>query len=284
MQPRQRQITIERPASVRGIGIHRGGETHLRFLPAAPDSGIRFVRVDIDGRPEIRVCPQALRSSEGASVLAADGVVISTVEHCLAAVAGFGIDNLVLELDGDEPPTGDGSARDYADALHAAGRATQEAPRRYVVVREKIFHGDDARHAWVEPFDGLRLTCTIDFAHPAIGRQALELDIDEESFTRELADARTFGFLKDRERHRAIGVGKGARFSNTIVLDDARVLNAAGLRFADEFVRHKLLDGLGDVAALGARLRGHLVMHRSGHDVMRGLVQKIAERLAPTAG
>ncbi|MDX1432248.1 MAG: UDP-3-O-acyl-N-acetylglucosamine deacetylase [Gammaproteobacteria bacterium] len=278
----QSQITIEYPVDVSGIGIHQGRETHLRMLPAAPDSGIRFVRVDLDGRPEVRVCPQAMRSTEGASVLAGDGFVVVTVEHCLAAVAGFGIDNLTIELDGDEPPTGDGSARVYARALRQAGRVEQPAEKRHIVVRERIFHGDDARHAYVEPHDGLRLTCTIDFAHPVIGRQSLALDIDEETFAHELADARTFGFLKDRERHRAIGVGKGAVFANTIVLDDARVLNAEGLRYADEFVRHKLLDGLGDIAALGGRLRGHLVMHRSGHDVMRGLVQKIAEALTPS--
>lgn len=262
--------------ALRGIGIHHGRETNLRLLPAEPDSGIRFVRTDLEGRPGLRVCPEAMRSTEGASVLAGNGMVITTIEHCLAAIAGCGIDNVIIELDGDEPPIGDGSARVYVSALGEAGRAEQRAEKRHVVIDEKVFHGDDSRHAYVVPHEGLRITCTIDFSHPAIGRQTLALDIDEETFTREISGARTFGFLANRERHRALGVGMGARFENTIVLDDSRVLNAAGLRYADEFVRHKLLDGLGDIATLGGPLRGHLVMHRSGHDVMRGLVCKIA--------
>ena len=211
-----------------------------------------------------------------ATVLGGDGFTIATTEHCLAAFAGFEIDNAVVEVDGAELPIGDGSAQTYMDALEQAGSEEQNAAREYIVITERVVFGDDETFAAIEPYPGLRISCSIAFSHRRIGNQSLVLDLNPQSFKREIGPARTFGFLKDRERAKAMGLGLGAALENTVVLDDAGVLNAGGLRFPDEFVRHKMLDALGDLAVLGRPVRGHLEARCSGHEVMQGLVKMIA--------
>ena len=225
--------------------------------------------------PAILTTPEAVHSTSQATVLGGDGFTIATTEHCLAALAGFEIDNAVIEVEGDELPIGDGSAQVYVEALERAGSREQDADREYLVITERVVYGDDETFAAIEPYDGLRISCSIAFSHRRIGDQSLVLDVDPRSFRSEIAPARTFGFLKDRERARAMGIGLGAALDNTVVLDDSGVLNAGGLRFPDEFVRHKMLDALGDLAVLGKPVRGHLEARRSGHEVMQGLVKKI---------
>ena len=272
------QKTLLSSVSRNGVGIHSGRAVSIRLKPAPADSGIRFVRTDLPGTPSISVAADAIRKTVRATVLGDGDITVATTEHCLAALAGLGIDNAVVEVDGEELPIGDGSSQMYMGALREAGGVDQEAPRRYLVITEEVRHGDDSRYASIAPYDGLCISSFIEYPHPAIGRQALTLDIDEQSFAREIGPARTFGFLKDRERLRANGIGLGASLDNTIGLDDAGVVNEGGLRYPDEFVRHKMLDGLGDLAVLGKPVRGHLVLHRSGHVVMQGLVQQIAAR------
>ncbi len=272
----KKQKSIVDAVTLSGIGVHCGEHVTLRIKPAPANSGIRFVRVDLPGRPEILACPEAVHSTAQATVLGGDGFTIATTEHCLAAFAGFEIDNAVVEVDGAELPIGDGSAQTYMDALEQAGSEEQNAAREYIVITERVVFGDDEAFAAIEPYQGLRISCSIAFSHRRIGDQSLVLDVNPQSFKREIGPARTFGFLKDRERAKAMGLGLGAALENTVVLDDVGVLNAGGLRFPDEFVRHKMLDALGDLAVLGRPVRGHLEARCSGHEVMQGLVKMIA--------
>lgn len=271
-----KQKTIVESVSVTGVGVHSGEPAALCMKPAPPGSGIRFVRTDLPGQPCVVTSPDAVHSTAQATVLGGDGFTVATTEHCLAALSGFEIDNAVVEVDGSELPIGDGSAQAYVDALEKAGSEEQDAAREYLVITGKVVYGDDETFASIEPYDGFRISCTIAFSHRRIGDQSLVLDVNPEVFRRDIAPARTFGFLKDRERAKELGIGLGASLDNTVVLDDAGVLNAGGLRFPDEFVRHKMLDALGDLAVLGRPVRGHLQARRSGHEVMQRLVKKIA--------
>ena len=272
-----RQRTIVDAVTVTGVGVHSGEQATLHIKPAPADSGIRFVRTDLPGMPGIVTSPDAVYSTaHQATVLGGDGFTIATTEHCLAALAGFEIDNAIVEVDGGELPIGDGSAQIYIEALERAGSEEQGAAREFMVITEKVVYGDEETFAAIAPYEGLRISCSIAFSHRRIGDQSLTLDVNPQSFRREIGSARTFGFLKDREQAKAMGIGLGASLDNTVVLDDAGVLNVGGLRFPDEFVRHKMLDALGDLAVLGSPVRGHLEARRSGHEVMQGLVKKIA--------
>ena len=272
-----KQRTIIDAVTVAGIGVHSGEQASLTIKPAPADTGILFVRTDLAGRPTLLTRPEAVHSTNQATVLGGDGFTIATIEHCLAALAGFAVDNAVIEVDGPELPIGDGSAQLYVDALERAGSEEQDTARKYMVITDRVVYGDDRNFAAVEPYEGFRISCTIAFSHRLIGEQSLALDVDLQSFKREIGPARTFGFLKDRERIQAMGIARGASLENTVVLDDVGVLNIGGLRYRDEFVRHKMLDALGDLAVLGCPVRGHLEAHCSGHEVMQGLVKKIAE-------
>lgn len=270
-----RQRTIRSRVAVEGIGLHTGEKATLVFRPAPADTGIRIVRSDMVGSPGVRVQADHVRATELATTIGCPEFSVSTVEHCLSAVAAFQIDNLVLEMSGPELPIGDGSARLFSEAILQVGFVDQDAPRCGLVVREPIFVADGDKHAYVMPYSGLRVTATIDFSHPSIGRSRLDVDINESSFAREIAPARTFGFLKDVEALRARGLAKGGSLENAIVLDASGVMNPEGLRFEDEFVRHKVLDALGDLVTLGYPLVGHVVLYKAGHDLMNKLVKKI---------
>lgn len=271
------QRTIRKKVKVEGIGLHTGEPASVIFRPAPVNSGIHIVRSDLPGEPSISVQAQHVRATQMATTLGGAEFSVSTVEHCLSSLAAFRIDNLIIELTGPEIPIGDGSAYVFMEALLAAGLTEQEEPRRYAYITQPIFYGDGDKHAYVVPYNGLRVTCTIEFPHPSIGRQQFDLDINETSFARDLARARTFGFLKDVEAMRARGLARGGSLDNAVVLDHDSILNPGGLRWADEFVRHKVLDALGDLVTLGMPLMGHVVLFKAGHDVMNRLVQKIVE-------
>ena len=271
------QRTIRRKVTVEGIGLHTGKPASLTFRPAPPDAGIHVVRTDLPGAPSIPVRAENVHATSLATTLGGPKFSVSTVEHCLSALAAFRIDNLFIDLSGPEIPIGDGSARVFMEALLAAGFSEQEEARRYLYVTEPIFFAEGEKHAYVVPYPGLRVTCTIDFAHKAIGRSRMDIDVNESSFTREIAGARTFGFMKDVEAMRSRGLALGGSLDNAIVVGDDGVLNPGGLRFTDEFVRHKVLDALGDLVTLGRPLLGHVVLFKAGHDVMNKLVKKILE-------
>jgi UDP-3-O-[3-hydroxymyristoyl] N-acetylglucosamine deacetylase len=271
------QRTIRKKVTVEGIGLHTGAPASVTFKPAPPNTGIHVVRSDLEGSPAISVQAEHVRATQMATTLGGPAFSVSTVEHCLSSLAAFRIDNLFIELSGPEIPIGDGSAYVFMEALLAAGLFDQDEPRKYAYVTQPIFYGDGEKHAYVVPYNGLRVTCTIDFPHPSIGRQYIDLDINETSFARELSRARTFGFLKDVEAMRAKGLARGGSLENAVVLDHAAVMNPEGLRWPDEFVRHKVLDALGDLVTLGMPLMGHLVLYKAGHDVLNKLVRKIIE-------
>ena len=271
------QRTIRNKVKVEGIGLHTGQPASIVFRPAPPDSGIHVIRTDLEGRPTISVQAEHVRATQMATTLGGPAFSVSTVEHCLSSLAAFRIDNLYIELSGPEIPIGDGSAAIFMEALLSAGLVEQDEPRKYAYVTQPIFYGDGEKHAYVVPYNGLRVTCTIDFSHPVIGRQYFDIDVNETSFARELARARTFGFMKDVEMMRSKGLALGGSLENAVVLDHTAVLNPEGLRWSDEFVRHKVLDALGDLVTLGMPLMGHLVLYKAGHDVLNKLVRKIID-------
>lgn len=272
------QRTLRRRVQVQGIGIHSGKPCRLDFVPAPPNTGVYFIRSDLPGKPHLQVSAENVKATGNATTLGGPDFSVATVEHCLSALSALRIDNLFIELDGPEIPICDGSARDFLKALQSVGLVQQDQPRKYALIQEPIYYSEGDKQAYVVPYQGLRITCTIDFPHPVIGRQKLDVDINEVSFEREIATARTFGFLKDVVALQARGLALGGSLENAIGLDEKNVLNPEGLRFPDEFVRHKVLDALGDLVTLGKPLMGHLVLHKAGHDIMNKLVKKILEQ------
>jgi UDP-3-O-[3-hydroxymyristoyl] N-acetylglucosamine deacetylase len=271
------QRTIRQRATVEGIGLHTGKPARLTFCPAPEGTGIYFVRRDMAGSPAISTQADRVTATTMATTLGGEAFSVSTVEHCLSTVAALRIDNLFIELDGPEIPIGDGSAAPFLEAILAAGLAEQNQPRKYAYITQPIFMGDQDKHAYVSPYNGLRISATIEFAHPKIGQQTFDIDITEQSFAREIARARTFGFMKDVEAMHARGLALGGSLDNAVVLDHTEILNPGGVRWENEFVRHKVLDALGDLVTLGMPLMGHVVLHKAGHDLMNRLVRKIID-------
>ena len=271
------QRTIRARTSVEGIGLHTGKPARLTFCPAPEGTGIYVVRRDMPGSPAISVQSERVTATTMATTLGGEAFSVSTVEHCLSTLAALRIDNLFIELDGPEIPIGDGSAAPFLKAINEVGLAEQNEPRKYAYITQPIYMGDDNKHAYVSPYHGLRITATIDFPHPMIGLQTFDIDVTEQSFAREIARARTFGFMKDVETMRARGLALGGSLDNAVVLDHDRILNPEGLRWDNEFVRHKVLDALGDLVTLGMPLMGHVVLHKAGHDLMNRLVRKIVD-------
>ena len=268
-----RQQTIRRSTGISGTGIHTGRETTLRILPAPSGTGIRFRRTDA-GNVEVRADMLDVSSLELATTLGRDDITVSTVEHLLAAVYALGIDNMVVELDGPEVPILDGSAMPYVLLLQAAGIRRQNADRRILAMTSvlELDRGDKWLRA--SPYPGLRLDYTIDFPGCAVGRQRLQLDVDQRSFERELAPARTFCRQVDVEQMQRAGLGLGGSTDNCIVFDEEGAVNT-DLRFADEPVRHKALDAVGDFTLLGAPIWGHFEILRGGHQLHYELLKEL---------
>lgn len=269
------QRTIQKKATVRGVGLHTGEPAALSFCPAPTNFGIHFVRKDLPGQPALSVQAKNVQATARATTLGGPHFSVSTVEHCLSSLSALRIDNLIIELEGPEIPIGDGSAKPFLDAISQAGIVEQDQVRKYAYVTQPIYLGEDDKHVYVVPYNGLRITCTISFPHPIIGDETLDLDIDEHVFQTEVAPARTFGFLKEVEALKAKGLILGGSLENAVVLDTDKVVNPEGLRFKDEFVRHKMLDTLGDLVTLGAPLMGHIVLYKTGHDMMNKFIHKI---------
>jgi UDP-3-O-[3-hydroxymyristoyl] N-acetylglucosamine deacetylase len=265
------QQTLRRKVTIEGIGLHTGAPAEISFCPAPPDTGVYFVRTDLPGRPSVPVLAKHVKATAYATTLGNENFSISTVEHCLSSLTALGIDNLFIELSGPEIPIFDGSALIFYNELKKAGVTEQDVLRKYIFVNRPVYVGNEEKHAYVIPYNGLRITCTVDFPHPSIGLQKMDIDVNTSTFEKDIAQARTFGFLKDVEALRARGLARGGSLDNAIVLDDKGILNPGGLRFGDEFVRHKVLDALGDLMTLGRPLMGHLVLYRAGHDLMNQL-------------
>jgi UDP-3-O-[3-hydroxymyristoyl] N-acetylglucosamine deacetylase len=264
------QTTLCDQVAVSGIGVHSGLPVTLTLHPADPNTGIVFVRSGMQGHNarEIRANVHAVTATEFQTVLGdASGPLVCTSEHVLAALRGLGIDNVIVELDGPEAPIGDGSAAPFVAAIDQVGILTQAAPRRFIQVLKPVrIAQKDGSFGELRPYaKGFRLETEIEFDHPLIGRQSLALDMDPQTFRRELSRARTFGFMRDVAKLWSAGFALGASFENTLVVTETRVLNPDGLRFRDEFVRHKALDAIGDLALAGAPLLGAYRTVRGGH-------------------
>jgi UDP-3-O-[3-hydroxymyristoyl] N-acetylglucosamine deacetylase len=274
-----KQTTLKDQAAVSGIGVHSGLPATLTIYPSDADSGIVFVRTSKDDRTEreIRADVRAVTATEFATVLGdANGPLCSTAEHVLAAMSGLGIDNAVIEIDGPEVPIMDGSAEPFVRAIEQAGVVTLGAPRRFIQVLKPVQVAMGDAFGELRPHtDGFRLEVEINFDHPLIGRQALALDMDPATFRRELSRARTFGFMRDVAKLWSSGFALGASFENTLVISENRVLNPEGLRYSDEFVRHKALDALGDLALAGAPLLGAFRSVRGGHKLNHAVLHAL---------
>jgi len=272
------QKTIRKTVEVKGIGIHSGETCTLRFKPAPANTGVYFIRADLPNKPFLKVSATNVQAVSYQTVVGGDLFKVATIEHCVSSLSALRIDNIYIELDGPEIPICDGSSIYFTQALMNAELIELDEPRKYCYITEPISYSEGDKHAYVLPYHGLRIAVTIDFPHPAIGKETIDLEITEQSFAREIAPARTFGFLKDVEQLKASGLAKGGSLDNCIVLDDTKVINPDGLRYKDEFVRHKVLDALGDLVTLEMPLMGHLILHKAGHDIMNKLVRKIVSQ------
>ena len=276
-----KQRTISQIIRTQGIGLHSGNKVSLTLRPAAANSGILFRRVDLAEVVEWRTAPELVRDTMLCTCLINEqGVRLSTVEHLMAALAGLGIDNIVIEVDAPEIPIMDGSSAPFVYLLQSAGITELKAPKKFMRINRTIRVEEGDKWAELRPYNGFRLDFAIDFRHPAIDgtRQRLSLDLSAHSFAKEISRARTFGFLREIEQLRANNLARGGSLANAVVLDEYRILNEEGLRYEDEFVKHKMLDAVGDLYMLGKPLIGELCAFKSGHALNNKLARAVQEQ------
>jgi UDP-3-O-[3-hydroxymyristoyl] N-acetylglucosamine deacetylase len=278
-----RQRTLKSLISASGVGLHTGQKARVTLRPAPPDTGVVFRRVDLEPPVDIPARADLVGDTRLASCLVREGVRISTVEHLMSALGGLGVDNAYVDIDAPELPIMDGSASPFVLLIQQAGIEEQAAPKRFLRVKRKVEVREGDKWARLEPHEGFRLLFSIEFKHPVIERstQSVAIDFAETSYLKEIARARTFGFMHEVEDLHERGLARGGGLENAVVLDEFRVLNAEGLRFADEFIRHKLLDAVGDLYLLGRPLLAAFSAHKSGHGLNNKLVRALlADRTA----
>jgi UDP-3-O-[3-hydroxymyristoyl] N-acetylglucosamine deacetylase len=274
-----RQTTLATSVEARGIGLHTAVPVQVRLMPAPPDTGYVFRRSDLGGF-EIPATVESVAYCSYATTLMRTGVMLSTVEHLLSALRGCGVDNAYIEVDNLEVPIMDGSAEAFAEMIESAGLADQPAARRALLVREKVSAVSGNRSITIEPADAYEIDCVIDFPHPLIGVQHRSVTLDNGSFASEIASARTFGFIEEVEALRRANLIRGGSLDNAIVLTKHGMLNDTGLRWSDEFVRHKILDIIGDLALLGMTVLGRVTAERSGHLLHAALMSSLLRNRA----
>ena len=272
-----KQRTLKNVIRATGVGLHTGDKVYLTLRPAAPDTGIIFRRVDLDQPVEIRACPHNVGDTRLSTTLVNGDVRISTVEHLLSAFAGLGIDNAYVDVSAPEVPIMDGSAGPFVFLIQSAGVEEQHRPKRFIRIKRPVEVRDGDKYARFEPYDGFSVEFSIDFDHPAFNARAKRASIDfsTSSFVKEVSRARTFGFLRDIEALRQQGLALGGSLDNAVVVDEFRVLNDEGLRYEDEFVKHKILDAIGDLYLLGHTLIGAFKGHKSGHALNNQLLRAL---------
>src|SRR5580765_474106 len=271
------QRTLKSRSSASGVGLHTGRKVRITLRPAAIDSGIVFRRIDLATPVDIPARADAVGETRLSSCLVRGEAKVYTVEHLMSALGGLGVDNAYVDLDGPEVPIMDGSAAPFVLLLQQAGIVEQAAAKKFLRIKRAIGVADGDKWARFEPYEGYRLSFSIDFKHPVIDRstQSVSVDFAETSYLKEIGRARTFGFMHDIENLRENGLALGGGLDNAVVLDEFRVLNAEGLRFADEFIRHKLLDAVGDLYLLGKPLLGAFSAHKSGHALNNKLARAL---------
>ena len=278
------QRTLKSLTKAVGVGLHSGQRVELTLRPAAPDTGIVFRRVDLPQPVDILISAEAVTDTRLASTISNGSAKVHTVEHLMSACAGLGIDNLIVDITAEEVPILDGSASSFVFLLQSAGIALQAAPKRFIRVIKpvEVREGEGANSKWarLSPYEGYKLSFEIDFDHPAVDStgQRVEFDFSLNSYSRDIARARTFGFTKDVEMMRANGLALGGGLDNAIVMDDYKVLNSDGLRYNDEFVKHKILDAMGDLYLLGKPLLAAYSAFRSGHAMNNKLLRELLSR------
>lgn len=272
-----KQRTLKNVIRATGVGLHTGEKVYLTLRPASPDTGIVFRRVDLEQPVEIPARPENVGDTTLSTTLLKDGVRVSTVEHLLSALAGLGIDNAYIDLSAPEVPIMDGSAGPFVFLIQSAGIETQNAPKRFIRIKRPVTVEDGDKWVRFEPFDGFKVGFTIDFEHPVFqGRsQTAEVDFSTTSFVKEVSRARTFGFMNQIELLRSMNLALGGTLDNAVVLDEYRILNEDGLRYEDEFVKHKILDAIGDLYLLGHSLIGAFSGYKSGHELNNRLLRTL---------
>jgi len=272
-----RQRTLKNVIRATGVGLHTGKKVYLTLRPAHANRGIVFRRVDLDTPVEIPAKPENVGDTQLSTTLIRDNVRISTVEHLLSALAGFGIDNAYIDLSADEVPIMDGSAGPFVFLIQSAGIEEQNAPKRFLRIKQKVRVEEQDKWAMFEPFNGFKVGFTIEFDHPVFSDRhcQAEIDFSTTSYVKEVSRARTFGFMRDVELLRENNLALGGSLDNAIVVDDYRVLNEDGLRYEDECVKHKILDAIGDLYLLGHSLIGSFTGFKSGHALNNHLLQEL---------
>ncbi|PXX49978.1 UDP-3-O-[3-hydroxymyristoyl] N-acetylglucosamine deacetylase [Aquitalea magnusonii] len=274
------QRTLKQAISATGVGLHSGERVKLTLLPAAPDTGIVFRRTDLPESEDVKAEPALVNDTRLSSTLVtATGVRVGTIEHLMSAFAGFGIDNLIVEVTAAEMPIMDGSAAPFIYLLQSAGVVEQTVPKRFIRVKQVVEIIEEDKWVKLEPMDGFKITLSIEFNHPAfnLAPQKVTVDFASSSYLDEISRARTFGFMHEVEYMRQHGLGLGGSLDNAIVIDDEYVLNPEGLRFPDEFVRHKILDAIGDLYIIGHPLIAAFSGHKSGHALNNKLLRKLLD-------
>ncbi|MEE9425961.1 MAG: UDP-3-O-acyl-N-acetylglucosamine deacetylase [Methylococcales bacterium] len=272
-----RQKTLKNTIRATGVGLHTGKNVEMTFRPAPPDTGIKFRRVDLDTPVEIAATPDNVGDTTLSTTLVNGNVRVSTVEHLLAAFSGLGIDNAIVDISASEIPIMDGSSGPFVFLLQSAGIHQQSALKTYLRIKRKVIVRDGDKWACLEPYDGYKVTFTIDFDHPAFHAETstASIEVSPVSFVKEISRARTFGFMHELEQLRQHNLALGGSLDNAIVVDNHRVLNEDGLRYVDEFVKHKILDAIGDLYLLGHSLIGEFKAYKSGHNLNNQLLMKL---------
>lgn len=275
-----KQRTLKNSIRTTGVGLHTGDKIHLTLLPAPIDSGIVFRRVDLNPPVEIKAAAKNVGETTLSTCLIKDDVRVSTVEHLMSAMAGMGIDNAIVELTGPEIPIMDGSAGPFVFLIQSAGVQEQNAPKKFVRIKKEVTLSDGDKFATFLPFDGFKVSFSIEFDHPVFKdrRPQTELDFSSSSFVKDISRARTFGFMHEIEYLRSKGLARGGSMDNAIVVDQYRILNEEGLRFEDEFVKHKVLDAIGDLYMLGNSLICEYKAHKSGHSLNNRALRLLLEQ------
>lgn len=274
-----KQRTLKKEVSAIGVGLHNGEKVSLTLHPASIDTGIVFRRTDLPGTPEIQATPEAVGDTRMCSALEHNGVRVATVEHLMSALAGLGIDNIVVDVSASEIPIMDGSSGPFVFLLQSAGVVEQEAAKKFIAIKKLVEVTDEDKWAKFEPYHGFKMDFTIDFAHPVFENSGSNVKIDfaDNSYIKEISRARTFGFMHEVEYLRANGLARGGSLDNAIVLDEFRVLNNDGLRYDDEFAKHKVLDAIGDLYMLGHPLLGAFTAYKSGHGLNNKLIRQLMQ-------
>jgi UDP-3-O-[3-hydroxymyristoyl] N-acetylglucosamine deacetylase len=274
-----RQRTLKNVIRATGVGLHTGEKVFLTLRPAAVNTGIVFRRIDLEPVVDVKAILDNVSSTRMSTTLERDGVRISTVEHLMAAFAGLGIDNVFVDLTAAEVPIMDGSAGPFVFLIESAGIEEQRAPKQFIRIKQSVEIRDGDKWAKFDPYDGFKVDLTIDFDHPVVqaSQQHASIDFSESSFIKDVSRARTFGFLDEVEALQEAGLARGGSLDNAIVMDAFHILNDDGLRYRDEFVKHKILDAVGDLYLLGHLLVGAFSAHKSGHSMNNGLLRRLLE-------